>query len=63
MREEVWDELNSRSRSGTGSSRQAAYCRAGQRRYIAQLVQREWKLGSSGAVAVASNPDSAQIAC
>jgi len=41
MRDEVWDELNSRSKARTGSSRRAAYCRAGQRRPTAQLVQRE----------------------
>ncbi|MCD9825258.1 GMC family oxidoreductase N-terminal domain-containing protein, partial [Bradyrhizobium japonicum] len=37
----------------TGSSRRAAYCRAGQRRPIAQSVQREWKHRRSGLPAAA----------
>lgn len=45
-------ELSSKGRQ-TGSSQRAAYCRAGQRRPIAQSVQREWRHRRSGLAAAA----------
>ncbi len=46
----------------TGSSRRAAYCRAGQRHPTAQSVHREWKTRRSGLAAAARPTDAPSIA-